>query len=157
MYAQDTSASQIIPYPGFSYGALASGGVRYPGFFNKSDSGPIPLDAAKAYLLQAQLITKSSNRINVDGSSSDGFVVLAGRSDSSTQVQVLLNNYQANFDIPREMAAKTVSSNPSFFLLRVSYSYLLQAPNLNQSTTIYPLIQENGCKLRSGGPRKTRL
>ena len=85
----------------------------------------MPLNVAAAWKLQADLVLNTPDRLLLNGSSPDGFAALAGRSGSKDKVQVLLNNYQLNYDIVREIAALTV-------------------PLLNTSTTAYPLIQPNG-------------
>lgn len=59
------------------------------------------------------------------GSSPDGFAALAGIDSSSTTVNILLNNYQPDYDIAREIAAAA-------------------AQLINASTAAFPLIQENG-------------
>ena len=112
MYGQDTSITQIIPYPGFGYGAMGAGGFDFPPFFIRSDAGPVPLAAAKAFKLQGNLVLKTPNRVKVSaGHSENGFAVLAGRSTDLATVQVLLNNYQLNYDIPKEIATRLVSFN----------------------------------------------
>ncbi|PVH72060.1 hypothetical protein DL98DRAFT_596387 [Cadophora sp. DSE1049] len=124
MYSQDTPITQALPWPGFGYGAIGASGGKFRGFFNKSDSGkPIPLQVAKAWKLQGDLVTQTPQRIRViSGHDEDGFGVLAGRSNKRDKVQILLNNYQLDFNIPREITA----------------------PSLNASNTAYPMIQENG-------------
>lgn len=109
MYAQDTSIEQVMPWPGFGYNGTGAGGQPFHGFFNRSSNGPIPLSAAKTLLLQANLVTQSPNRVEVQGSSDDGFAVLAGLSTDNTKLQVLLNNYQLNYDIATEITAQIVS------------------------------------------------
>lgn len=99
-----------MPWPGFGYNGTGAGNQPFPGFFNKSAAGtPIPLNAAKALLLQAKLVTETPYRVAVDGSSEDGFAVLAGHSADHTKVQVLLNNYQLDYDIVREVTSQIVS------------------------------------------------
>lgn len=109
MYAQDTSIEQVMPWPGFGYNGTGAGSQPFHGFFNRSSNGPVSLNAAKALLLQANLVTHSRNRVEVQGSSDDGFVVLAGLSMDKTKLQVLLNNYQLNYDIATETTAQIVS------------------------------------------------
>lgn len=111
MYAQDTSIDQVLPWPGFGYNGTGAGNHHFQGFFNKTSSGPIPLNVAKAWYLQGKLVTETSQRVKIDGSSTDGFAALAGTSTNGTQVQVLLNNYQFDHDIATEITAKMVSKN----------------------------------------------
>lgn len=111
MYAQDTSIDQVMPWPGFGYNGTGAGNHHFQGFFNKTSCGPIPLNAAKAWYLQGKLVTETSQRVQVDGSSPDGFAALAGASTSGTQVQVLLNNYQFDYDVVTEITAGMVSKN----------------------------------------------
>ncbi|KAJ9246967.1 hypothetical protein DTO207G8_8427 [Paecilomyces variotii] len=125
IYAQDTSIEQALPWPGFGYNGTGADDQPFQGFFNRSSSGPIPLNVAKAWLLQGKLVTETSHRVKVNGSSEDGFAALAGISTDRTKVQVLLNNYQFDYDIAREITTKMV-------------------PMLNKSASAYPLIQENG-------------
>ncbi|KAL4789336.1 hypothetical protein BDV19DRAFT_395154 [Aspergillus venezuelensis] len=125
MFAQDTSIDQVLPWPGFGYNGTGAGGQPFPGFFNRSSSGPVPLNAAKAWKLQGKLVTETRNRLNVTGSSEDGFAALAGVSSDASKVQVLLNNYQFDFDIATEITAQL-------------------APILNTSASAYPLLQDNG-------------
>ncbi|KAL3462521.1 hypothetical protein BJX64DRAFT_288210 [Aspergillus heterothallicus] len=125
MFAQDTSIDQVLPWPGFGYNGTGAGGQPFQGFFKRSPSGPIPLNAAKAWLLQAKLVTETANRVKVAGSSEDGFAALAGVSTNRTKVQVLLNNYQFDYDIATEITAQMV-------------------PMLNTSASAYPLLQESG-------------
>lgn len=109
MYAQDTSIEEVMSWPGFGYNGTGAGNQPFQGFFSKSSSGtPIPLNAAKAWLFQAKLIADTPYRVKVEGSSEDGFAVLAGRSANNTKVQVLLNNYQFNYDIAREITSQMV-------------------------------------------------
>ncbi|RHZ51794.1 uncharacterized protein CDV56_104249 [Aspergillus thermomutatus] len=115
-----------MPWPGFGYNGTGAGAQPFQGFFNRSSSGPpIPLNAAKALLLQADLVTKTPKRVEAQGSSPDGFAVLAGRSADNKTVQVLLNNYKFDYDIALEITPQIV-------------------PSLNTSTTAYPLLQDNG-------------
>lgn len=110
MYAQDTSIAQAMPWPGFGYGATGSAGTFFPGFFNKSSTGPVALPVARAWKLQGQLVSQTPYRVNVvRGHSEDGFAVLAGRSQNKAQVQVFLNNYQLDYDIPRSITSQLVS------------------------------------------------
>lgn len=108
MYAQDTSIEQALPWPGFGYNGTGADDQPFQGFFNRSSSGPIPLNVAKAWLLQGKLVTETSHRVKVNGSSEDGFAALAGISTDRTKVQVLLNNYQFDYDIAREITTKMV-------------------------------------------------
>lgn len=126
MYAQDTSLAQAMSWTGFGYGGTGAGNAPFPPWFNHtSTNGAIPLDAADAWLLQSDLILHTPNRVSLIGSSSDGFAALAGISPSKTKINILLNNYQPNYDIAREIAAVAV-------------------PLINASTAAYPLIQGNG-------------
>lgn len=109
MYAQDTSIEQVMPWPGFGYNGTGAGSQPFHGFFNRSSNGPIPLSAAKALLLQANLVGQSPNRVKVQGSSDDGFAVLAGVSTDNTKLQILLNNYQLNYDIVTQTTTQIVS------------------------------------------------
>jgi len=124
MFAQDTSIDQVLPWPGFGYGGTGAGSQPFQGFFNRSLSGPIPLNAAKAWLLQGRLVTETNNRLKVVGGSEDGFAALAGISTNLTKVQILLNNYQLDFDIATEITAQMVSyGNPTIFWSFITYSY----------------------------------
>jgi hypothetical protein len=112
MYAQDTQIEQAFIWPGFGFGGMGGGNAPFPGFFNKTDAGyAVPLNMAAAWKLQGKLVTKTPDRVQVNGSSPDGFAVLAGRSKTRDEVRILLNNYQLlNYDIIREIAAQTVSN-----------------------------------------------
>ncbi|OJJ42277.1 hypothetical protein ASPZODRAFT_20604 [Penicilliopsis zonata CBS 506.65] len=126
MYAQDADGlEQALPWTGFGYGGYGAGNASFPAWFNETDGEPVPLNAAAAWRLQADLVVNASSRLEVRGSSPDGFAVLAGRSATADEVQVLLNNYQLDYDIPRQIAA-------------------VMAPELNTSTTADPIIQSNG-------------
>lgn len=127
MYAQDTSLDQLMPWTGFGYGGTGAGDAPFQAWFNKS-TVPVPLDVADAWKLQWQLISATPQRVRLHGDSSDGFAALSGRSADGRQVQILLNNYQLDYDIVREIAAQ-------------------QAPFYNSSTTAYPIIQPNGCTM----------
>ncbi|KAJ6127655.1 hypothetical protein N7523_003267 [Penicillium sp. IBT 18751x] len=127
MYAQDTSVEQVMPWPGFGYNGTGAGNQPFHGFFNRSAGGPVSLNAAKAFLLQANLVSESPNRVKVQGSSDDGFAVLAGISTDNTKLQVLLNNYQLNYDIATEITTQI-------------------ATIVNTSAAAYPLLQKNGRK-----------
>lgn len=109
MFAQDTTIDQVLPWPGFGYNGTGAGDQPFHGFFNRSSSGPIPLNAAKAWLLQGKLVTQTPNRVKVVGSSADGFGALAGVSVDHAKVQVLLNNFQLNYNIATEITAQMVS------------------------------------------------
>jgi hypothetical protein len=109
MYSQDTSVNQILAWPGFGYGGYGAGNARFFPFFNKTSTNPaIPLNIAAAWKLQAELVLQTPVRVKLSGDSPDGFAALAGRSDHKDEVQILLNNYQLNYDIPREIAANIV-------------------------------------------------
>lgn len=110
MFAQDTSIDQVLPWPGFGYNGTGAGNHPFQGFFERRSSGPIPLNVAKSWLLQGKLVTETNNRVKVVGSSEDGFAVLAGVSTDRTKVQILLNNYQFDFDIATEITAQMVST-----------------------------------------------
>ncbi|CAI7633555.1 unnamed protein product [Penicillium palitans] len=125
MFAQDTSVDQVLPWPGFGYNGTGAGDQPFKGSFNRSSSGPIPLNVAKAWFLQGKLVTDTKNRMNVFGSSEDGFAALAGISDDRTKVQILLNNYQFDFDIATEITTQMI-------------------PILNTSASASPLLQDNG-------------
>lgn len=112
MYAQDTSIDQVMPWTGFGYGGYGAGNAYFKPWFNlSSDNETVPLNVASAWKLQAELVMQTPIRVKLDGSSPDGFAALAGRSASRNQVQILLNNYQLNYDIPREIAAELVSGH----------------------------------------------
>jgi hypothetical protein len=123
MYAQDTSLSQAMSWTGFGYGGTGAGDAAFPPWFTPNTTNPLP--AAAAWLLQADLILHTPTRLALTGSSPDGFAALAGIDSSNTIVNILLNNYQPDYDIAREIAA-------------------IAAPLINASTAAYPLIQENG-------------
>ncbi|PTU22259.1 hypothetical protein P175DRAFT_0529297 [Aspergillus ochraceoroseus IBT 24754] len=125
MYAQDTTIDQVLPWPGLGYNGTGAGKQPFQGFFNRSSSGPIPLNAAKAWFLQGKLVTETSHRVKVDGSSEDGFAALAGVSTKDKKLQILLNNYQLDYDIAKQITAQMASL-------------------LNTSASAYPLLQDNG-------------
>jgi hypothetical protein len=86
----------------------------------------VPLPVAAEWKLQAGLVLQTAHRLSLESSSSDGFfAALAGRSTSEDKIQILLNNYQPDYDIAREIAARL-------------------APLINASTAAYPLVQANG-------------
>lgn len=110
MYAQDTSIEHTVLYPGLSYGGWGAGGFWYQGFFNKSaDSQPIPRNIATAWLNYMDLLNQTPNRLELSGSSDDGFAALAGISEDKTKVHVFLNNYQLDYAIPEEIVTEIVS------------------------------------------------
>lgn len=109
MYAQDTeNLEQTMPWPGFGYGGIGAGNQSFPPWFNKT-TGTTPLNVAAAWKLQADLVLDTPERLSLEGASSNGFAALAGRSEQTHEVQVLLNNYQLDYDIPRQIANGTVS------------------------------------------------
>lgn len=111
MYAQDTAIKHTTLYPGLSYGGWGAGGFWYQGFFNKSaDNIPITRNIAKAWLNYVGFLSQTPNRLEVSGSSPDGFAVLAGRSNNSDQVKIFLNNYQLDYAIPQEIMTKLVGN-----------------------------------------------
>lgn len=123
MYAQDTSISQALSWTGFGYGGTGAGNAPFQAWFNQNTTAALPV--ALAWKLQADLILQTPHRLRLSGSSSDGFAALAGRSPAQDKIQILLNNYQPDYDIAREIAAQS-------------------APLINASTAAYPLIQANG-------------
>jgi hypothetical protein len=126
MYAQDTYLSQAISWTGFGYGGTGAGDAPFQPWFNRTASNPaVPLPVAAAWKLQAELVLQTPHRLSLEGSSSDGFAALAGLSGSKDKVQILLNNYQPDYNIAREIAAQS-------------------APLINASTAAHPLIQTNG-------------
>jgi len=109
MYEQDISIDQLMAWPGFDYGGMGADEAYYFFFFNKTSTNKlIPLNIAAAWKLQASLVTQTPQRLQLDGHSSSGFAALAGRSNCQDQVQILLGNYQVNYDIPREIAGVLV-------------------------------------------------
>lgn len=105
MYAQDTSLEVIFPWAGFSYGGIAGASVFFMGFFNKTvDNETLPLNAARAVSLQNTLIRDTPVRLQVDGHSPEGFAALSGVSEDGRKIQVLLNNYQLDYDLPRAIS-----------------------------------------------------
>ena len=131
MYAQSTSVDKLFSWTGFGFGGTGAGNAHFNSWFNLSsvDNSTIPLNVAAAWKLQAELVLNTPNRIGLESFDDQGFAVIAGagmKMDShQNMVQVLLNNYQLDYDIVREIAAQT-------------------APYINTSTAAYPLIQENG-------------
>ena len=142
MYAQDTSLDQAFTWTGFGYGGYGAGGAYFTPWFNNATRPPTPLNVAAAWKLQASLVQDTPNRLSLTGSSPDGFAALAGRSNS--KVQVLLNNYQLNYDIVREIANITVCRGVDE--IRFIANFITQAPYINASTAAYPVLQSNGCK-----------
>ncbi|KIW95009.1 uncharacterized protein Z519_04989 [Cladophialophora bantiana CBS 173.52] len=115
MYAQDTSVEHTILYPGLSYGGWGAGGFWYQGFFNKSaEDQPIPRNVAKAWVNYINFLNRTPNRLEVSGGSSDGFAVLAGRSNDTHQIQVFLNNYQLDYTVPQEILPYLNSSTLAY-------------------------------------------
>lgn len=109
MYSQDSSIDQAFTWPGFGWGGSGAGNASFAPWFKKSPNGSaIALNQAAAWGLQAQLISATPERVQVKGSSSDGFAVLAGRSSTPNVVQVLLNNYQPDYDMISEITNATV-------------------------------------------------
>ncbi|TIA78047.1 hypothetical protein D6C76_04300 [Aureobasidium pullulans] len=125
MYAQDTSLDRAMPWTGFGYGGTGAGNAPFQPWFNRSSATAIPLNVAAAWKLQGELVVSTPQRLQLSGSSSNGFAVLAGRSNTGSRVNILLNNYQPNYDIAREIARQ-------------------MTPLMNTSTTAFPLIQSNG-------------
>lgn len=109
MYAQDAPVAQAMPWTGFGFGGSGAGDASFPGWFNRSASAsPTPLNIAAAWKLQGDLVVNASDRLGLHGVSDDGFAALAGRDGGRGGVQVLLNNYQPNYEIAREIAAEMV-------------------------------------------------
>lgn len=157
MFAQDTSIEQVLPWPGFGYNGTGAGDQPFQGFFQRSPTGPIPLNAAKAWFLQGKLVTETKHRVKVVGSSEDGFAVLAGVSTNRTKVQILLNNYQLDYNIATEITAQMVRIRTgrntfSHFVVLKHAHHNTQLPILNTSASAYPLLQENGRKFHSHIP-----
>ncbi|KAL3496925.1 hypothetical protein BJX62DRAFT_232121 [Aspergillus germanicus] len=127
MYSQDSPITQAFTWPGFGWGGSGAGNATFAPWFEKSANGSvIALNQASAWALQAQLLCETPKRVSVEeGSSSDGFAVLAGRSSARDTVHVLLNNYQPRYDMIREITDGMV-------------------PYINASTAAYPLLQGNG-------------
>lgn len=147
MYAQDTNIDQVMPWTGFGYGGYGALNAYFTPWFNQTSNGPMPMNVAAAWKRQAELVLQTPNRLHLDGSSPDGFAALAGSSSSSKQqVQILLNNYQSDYDIAREIAAQLVSDEIARDSLAVLQLTLRKVLYMNTSTTACPLIQENGCK-----------
>jgi len=110
MYSQDTSLTQVFPWTGFGYGGYGAGNAYFQPWFNLTSSNKtVPLNAAAAWKLQASLDMYTSWRLQLEGSNPDGFAALAGKSADGKLVQVLLNNYQLNYDIVKEIATSLVS------------------------------------------------
>ncbi|KAK5119239.1 hypothetical protein LTR85_007853 [Meristemomyces frigidus] len=109
MYAQDTeNLQQTMPWPGFGYGGIGAGNQSFPAWFNKTaDNATVLLNVAAAWKLQASLVLNTPDRLSLDGASSNGFAALAGCSEGMDEVQILLNNYQLDYDIPRQIANGT--------------------------------------------------
>ncbi|KAJ5784504.1 uncharacterized protein N7503_009716 [Penicillium pulvis] len=123
---QDSPIDQAFTWPGFGWGGSGAGNASFAPWFKKSANGSaIALNQAAAWSLQAQLISATPERVQVEGSSNDGFAVLAGRSTTPDVVQVLLNNYQPDYDMVSEITNAML-------------------PFLNASTSAYPILQENG-------------
>jgi len=113
MYAQDTSLEQAMPWTGFGYGGTGAGNAPFQPWFNRSVSGPpIALNVAAAWKLQGDLVATTPQRLQLSGASGNGFAALAGQSTGRTRVQILLNNYQPNYDIAREIAAQMARPLP---------------------------------------------
>ncbi|KAL3453409.1 hypothetical protein BJX65DRAFT_302314 [Aspergillus insuetus] len=104
IYSQDSPITQVFTWPGFGWGGSGAGNATFVPWFEKSANGSvIALNQALAWALQAQLLRETPERVSVEeGSSSDGFAVLAGRSLARDTVHVLLNNYQASYEMIRE-------------------------------------------------------
>jgi len=109
-----------MPWTGFGYGGTGAGNAPFQPWFNRSVSGlPIALNVAAAWKLQGDLVVTTPQRLQLSGASGNGFAALAGQSAGRTRVQILLNNYQPNYDIAREIAAQT--ARPSSHLDCVVY------------------------------------
>lgn len=122
MYGQDTTIDQIMPWTGFGYGGTGAGNAPFQPWFNKtSDNNTIPLNVAAAWKFSGDLVTETPQRLQVDGISDDGFTALAGQSYSRSQIKVLLNNYQLDYDIIREIAAQSVGQPFSSLGSRLAY------------------------------------
>jgi hypothetical protein len=103
MYSQDSPVDQAFTWPGFGWGGSGAENATFAPWFEKSANGSaIALNQASAWALQAQLLYETLERVSVEeGSSSDGFAVLACRSPARDTVQVLVNNYQPSYDMIR--------------------------------------------------------
>jgi hypothetical protein len=114
MYSQDSPTAEAFTWPGFGWGGSGAGNATFAPWFEKSTNGSaIALNQASAWALQAQLLRETPQRISVEeGSSSDGFAVLAGRSLAGDTVQVLVNNYQPSYDMIREITDGMVGHDP---------------------------------------------
>ncbi|KAK4540359.1 hypothetical protein LTR36_009316 [Oleoguttula mirabilis] len=121
MYAQDAeNLQQTMPWPGFGYGGIGAGNQSFPAWFNKTaDNATVPLNVAAAWKLQAELVVNTPDRLELEGASPNGFAALAG-GNGGEEVQILLNNYQLDYDIPREIANGTVGRHSS-----ASFAYTL--------------------------------
>ncbi|KUJ07299.1 uncharacterized protein LY89DRAFT_742942 [Mollisia scopiformis] len=114
MYAQDTSLTQALSWTGFGYGGYGAGHAYFqPWFSLTSNNKTVPLNAAAAWKLQASLVTNTSQRLDLQGSSPDGFAALAGESESGEIVQVMLNNYQLDYDIVHHISIHPQQHIPS--------------------------------------------
>lgn len=116
MYAQSSIISEMFSWTGFGFGGYGAGNAYFPGWFNRTLNsqnqtvGAVPLPVAAAFKLQKELVVGTPQKLQLGRSSVDGFVVLAGRTETGHVVKVLLNNYQVDYDVLREITAILVSS-----------------------------------------------
>lgn len=140
MYAQSTPLAQALSWTGFGHGGYGAGHAWFHSWFNldgpaSNSSFPVPAGGAamprpiaSAWKLQASLVMVTPSRLSLSLPASkegDGFVALGGRDVKGGRVNVLVNNYQLNYDIPREITAAL-------------------APIINTTAAASPLLQPNG-------------
>ncbi|CAI7612304.1 unnamed protein product [Penicillium glandicola] len=136
MYGQDADAERVMSWTGLGYGGYGWGNAYFQAWYNQTDSGDIALNAGSAWVLSGDFVTNTPNRLAVVGSSDNGFTALAGISSDEKEVQVLLNNYQVDYDI-----VKVESPKCGFAFILTLYT---QVPTLETSTSTDPIYQENG-------------
>jgi hypothetical protein len=115
MYAQSSTIAEMFSWTGFGFGGYGAGNAYFPGWFNRTLNsqnqtlGAVPLPVAAAFKLQKELVVTTPDKLELGRSSVNGFAVLAGKSEIGNVVNVLLNNYQVDYDVLREITAVLVS------------------------------------------------
>ncbi|KAJ5715705.1 uncharacterized protein N7483_012886 [Penicillium malachiteum] len=132
MYGQDADAEQVMSWTGLGYGGYGWDDAYFQGWYNQTDSGDIALNAGAAWVLSGDFVTNTPSRLSVSESSANGFAALAGVSSNKTEVQVLLNNYQVDYDIVK--VACTTFMQPTI-RNNTATSYKLEITNFPWSKT----------------------
>ncbi|OJJ46531.1 hypothetical protein ASPZODRAFT_142343 [Penicilliopsis zonata CBS 506.65] len=125
MYGQDADVEQVMSWTGLGYGGYGYGDAYFQAWYTNTSNGDVATNAGAAWVLSGQFVTETANRLALTGSSPDGFTALAGISDEEDQVQIMLNNYQVDYDILRQNTVQLITE-------------------LDVNVSASPITQENG-------------